>query len=412
MGHTYVEVDNLVGNDSPEAHAGVPLALRLDTTFEMAHPSDGGWARSGRPIGAMVTPDSDIFGQLTYPYRPELLAYCYRMLGSVHDAEDLVQETYLRAWRSYEAFEGRASLRTWLYRIATNVCLSALEHRKRRPLPSGLGAPSDNPLGPLAPPPEVTWLQPFPDRLVGAGSDDPASIVTARASLRLALIAALQYLPARQRAVLILRDVLALRAAEVAEMLGISVPAVKSILQRARAQLDQVAPAEEDVTEASGAHQRELLDRYVAAFENADITGLMGLLTEDAVLEMPPTPTWFAGRESVGRFFDSRVLTVPGAVRMVPTAANGQPAVAMYQRGPDNVHHVHAVMVLSTSGAGISRIVAFRDPALFELFELPQTLGAAPAGPRASEPASAPEHRAVTGNGDSQKAANRALGLD
>ncbi|MEV1169809.1 sigma-70 family RNA polymerase sigma factor [Nonomuraea sp. NPDC049784] len=328
-----------------------------------------------------MTPDSDVFVRLTSPYRPELLAYCYRMLGSVHDAEDLVQETYLRAWRSYEAFESRASLRTWLYRIATNVCLTALEHRKRRPLPSGLGGPADDPDAPLAPPPEVTWLQPFPDRLVRAGLDDPAAVVVARAGLRLALIAALQYLPPRQRAVLILRDVLALRAAEVAELLGISVPAVKSILQRARAQLGQVAPSEDDTTEASGAHQRELLDRYVAAFENADITALMGLLTEDAVLEMPPTPTWFAGRESVGRFFGSRVLTVPGAFRMVATSANGQPAAAMYGRGPDGVHHAHAVMVLSASDAGITQIVAFRDPGLFELFGLPQTLGPAPDGP-------------------------------
>ncbi|MBC6459683.1 sigma-70 family RNA polymerase sigma factor [Actinomadura sp. HBU206391] len=344
----------------------------------------------------MVMPPSDVFARLTSPYRPELLAYCYRMLGSVHDAEDLVQETYLRAWRSYEAFEGRASLRTWLYRIATNTCLTALEHRKRRPLPSGLGGPADDPEGPLAPPPEVTWLQPFPDRLVRASSDDPATIVAARASLRLALIAALQYLPPRQRAVLILRDVLALRAAEVAELLGISVPAVKSILQRARAQLGQVAPSEDDTTEASGARQRELLDRYVAAFENADITALMGLLTEDVVLEMPPTPTWFAGRESIGRFFGSRVLTVPGVFRMVATAANGQPAVAMYQRGPNGVHHAHAVMVLSASDAGITQIVAFRDPGLFELFELPQTLGPAPVSPQANESANALDNGSPT----------------
>ncbi|MEV5752115.1 sigma-70 family RNA polymerase sigma factor [Actinoallomurus sp. NPDC052308] len=321
----------------------------------------------------------EVFARLASPYRSELLAYCYRMIGSVHDAEDLVQETYLRAWRSYEAFEGRASLRTWLYRIATNVCLTALERRERRPLPSGLGGPADDPEGPVAPPPEVTWLQPLPDRLVRVGSDDPAAIVAARESLRLALVAALQYLPPRQRAVLILRDVLALRAVEVAELLDISVPAVKSILQRARARLDQVAPSEDDATEASGARQRELLDRYAAAFENADITALMGLLTEDAVLEMPPNPTWFTGRESIGRFFAFRVLTAPGLFQMVPTTANGQPAFAMYQRRPDGVHHAHAVMVLSASEAGITHIVAFRDPGLFGQFGLPPTLGPAPA---------------------------------
>lgn len=320
-----------------------------------------------------MMPHNDGFARLAHPYRPELLAYCYRMLGSVQDAEDLVQETYLRAWRSYEDFEGRASLRTWLYRIATNVCLTALEQRKRRPLPSGLGGPAEDPEGPLAPPPEVTWLQPFPDRPAPADSD-PATIVAARAGLRLALVAALQYLPPRQRAVLILRDVLALRAAEVADLLGISVPAVKSILQRARAHLDQVTPSEDEMTETTNAHQRELLDRYVTAFENADIATLLELLTTDAVLEMPPTPTWFTGRSSIGGFFRTRVLTVPGAIRMVATTANGQPAAAMYQLGSDNAHHIHAVMVLTTTTAGINRIVAFRDPELFALFNLPQTL--------------------------------------
>ncbi|HEY3688324.1 MAG TPA: sigma-70 family RNA polymerase sigma factor [Streptosporangiaceae bacterium] len=336
--------------------------------------------RPGRRTVTPVTtieatpPPGDAFARAAAPYRPELLAYCYRMLGSAHDAEDLVQETYLRAWRSYGAFEGRSSVRTWLYRIATNACLTALDNRKRRPLPAGLGGPADDPEAPTAPPLEVAWLQPLPDRMLRSGPDDPAAIVAARGRLRLALIAALQYLPARQRAVLILRDVLALRAAEVAELLGVSVPAVKSILQRARAQLGQAAPAEDDMTEASGAYERDLLDRYVTAFENADVAALMGLLTADAVLEMPPTPTWFAGRDAVAGFFAARVLTAPGAVRMVPTAANGQPAAAMYQRGPDGAHRVHAVMVLTATAAGIAHITAFRDPVLFDLFGLPQVL--------------------------------------
>lgn len=316
----------------------------------------------------------DVFARLTSPYRQELLAYCYRMLGSVHDAEDLVQEVYLRAWRSHEGFEGRASVRTWLYRIATNTCLTALENRRRRPLPSGLGGPAEDPEGPTAPPLEVTWLQPAPDRLVDTGSDDPAAIVATRASLRLALVAALQYLPPRQRAVLILREVLALSAAEVAELLGVSVPAVKSLLQRARGRLDQVAPYEDRTSEASDARRRELLERYASAFENADVTALIGLLTTDAVMEMPPTPTWFAGRESIGRFFGSRVLTEPGLFRTVPTAANGQPALALYRRGPDGVHRAHAVTVLSVYDAGITRIVAFRDPDVFDLFGLPSEL--------------------------------------
>ncbi|GAA2395963.1 sigma-70 family RNA polymerase sigma factor [Dactylosporangium salmoneum] len=297
-------------------------------------------------------------------HRAELLAYCYRMLGSVHDAEDLVQEVYLRAWRARESFEGRASLRTWLFRIATNACLTALEQRRRRPLPAGLGAPSDDPEGPVAPPPDVPWLQPLPDRLVGG---DPASIVTARAGLRLALVAALQYLPPRQRAVLILRDVLRLPAAEVAALLGVSVPAVKSLLQRARTQLSEASPTEDTTVEPAAG--RELLDRYASAFERADVEALTRLLTEDAVLEMPPTPTWFAGRSNIRRFLASRVLVEPGVHRMLPTAANGQPAAAMYDR-----RHFHAIMVLTVTPTAIARIVAFRDPSLYRPFGLPQTL--------------------------------------
>src|SRR5438067_1761423 len=178
---------------------------------------------------------SEEFARLTDPFRPELLAHCYRMLGSVHDAEDQVQETMIRAWRSYGEFEGRASLRTWLYRIATNACLRALENNSRRPLPSGLGGPSEYPEAPLAAArPEVPWLQPIPDVLVSAGSADPAEVVASRQSVRLALIAALQYLPARQRAALILRDVLRWRAAEVAELLGTIATAVNGMLPRPR----------------------------------------------------------------------------------------------------------------------------------------------------------------------------------
>src|SRR6266480_855375 len=218
---------------------------------------------------------SEDFARLTDPFRAELLAYCYRMLGSIHDAEDQLQETMIRAWRSYGGFQGRSSLRTWLYRIATNACLRALENRDRRPLPSGLGAPAENPVAPLAPArPEVPWLQPIPDTLVRAEPADPASVVVSRASLRLALIAALQYLPARQRAVLILRDVLGWHAAEVAELVGSSTAAVNSVLQRARAQLDRVAPAEDELREPADPDDRALLDRYATAFENADIAGL------------------------------------------------------------------------------------------------------------------------------------------
>jgi RNA polymerase sigma-70 factor (ECF subfamily) len=325
-------------------------------------------------------PGSEDFARLTDPFRDELLAHCYRMLGSVHDAEDQVQETLIRAWRSYGEFEGRASLRTWLYRIATNACLRALENSSRRPLPSGLGGPSENPETPLATrQPEVPWLQPIPDALFGAEPADPASIVTSRMSMRLALIAALQYLPPRQRAVLILRDVLRWRAAEVAELLGVSTAAVNGVLQRARAQLERVAPAEDEIHEPADPGDRALLGRYAAAFENADITALMQLLRDDAVFEMPPIPTWFTGRELIGRFLQTWVLDQPGDFRMIPTAANGQPALAAYMRGHDGVHHAHGIQVLTTAASRVTRVVSFNDPGLVAIFGLPQALPAAPA---------------------------------
>jgi RNA polymerase sigma-70 factor (ECF subfamily) len=320
-----------------------------------------------------VISDSREFVRLTDPFRRELLAHCYRMLGSVDEAEDLVQETYLRAWRSYATFEGRSSLRTWLYRIATNSCLTALESSSRRPLPSGLSSPCDNPDVYLAPTqPEIKWLQPLPGALLDAVSADPAAIVASRGSVRLALIAALQLLPARQRAVLILRDVLAWRAAEVAELLGTTTVAVKSALQRARAQLEQVAPVEDQLVEPGEPDLRALLDQYMSAFENADITALMRLLRDDAELEMPPFSTWFSGREAVGRFVAAQIFGPPGALRMVPTTANGQPAGAAYRRDDDGVHRAHGVHVLTVTATGIARIVAFLDPSIFPRFGLPE----------------------------------------
>jgi len=315
--------------------------------------------------------DSEEFARLTAPFRAELLAHCYRMLGSVHDAEDQLQETLIRAWRFYGDFQGRASLRTWLYRIATNACLRALENRSRRPLPSGLGGPGEDPEGPLgAARPEVTWLQPVPDALVRT---DPAAIVAARDGLRLALIAALQYLPPRQRTVLILRDVLGWRAAEVAELLDVSTVAVNSVLQRARAQLRDAAPAAAEIREPADPGDRALLRRYAAAFEDADTTALTRLLREDAVFEMPPVPTWFAGRARIGAFLASRVLREPGGFAMIPTAANGQQACAAYQRDRDGVYRAHAIQVLTCSGSRIARVVSFNDPALFPAFGLPAT---------------------------------------
>ena len=340
-----------------------------------------------RPAGARAVPDrldSDDFERLTGPFRDELLAYCYRMLGSVQDAEDQVQETLLRAWRSYGGFEGRSSMRTWLYRIATNACLRALENRGRRPLPSGLGAPAlEAATPPGAARTEVPWLEPIPDALFGTAPADPAAVVVSRTSMRLALIAALQYLPPRQRAVLILRDVLRWRAAEVAGLLGISTVAVNSLLQRARTQLELAAPDEDAIREPTRRAERELVGRYAAAFENADLAALVGLLRDDAVLEMPPLPGWFRGRDAIAAFLGAEVLGRPGDWRMIPTAANGQPAFAAYAREDDGGYHAHGICVLTLTGTQVSRMVCFNDPGLFPVFGFASRL---PAGEREPVP--------------------------
>jgi RNA polymerase sigma-70 factor, ECF subfamily len=320
---------------------------------------------------------SEDFTGLTGPYRGELLAHCYRMLGSAGEAEDLVQETYLRAWRSFDGFEGRSSVRTWLYRIATNVCLTAIERRARRPLPSRLGGPAEDPEAPVVAGLEVPWLQPFPGVLLAGKHEDPAAVAVSRAGIRLAFVAALQYLSARQRAVLILRDVLEWPAAEVAELLGTTTTAVNSGLRRARAQLAQALPVEEELAEPAEPDRRVLLDRFAAAVENADASALAELLRQDVALEMPPQLTWFTGRQAVARFVASHLFTEPGRLRLVPVMANGQPAFAVYQRGPRGGYHAHAVLVLTVTATGIARIVSFQNPGLFGSFGLPQEYRAA-----------------------------------
>ena len=307
------------------------------------------------------------FAALTQPFRRELLAHCYRMLGSLHDAEDLVQETYLRAWRGFGGFEGRSSVRRWLYKIATSAGLTALESRARRPLPSGLGAPADDHRVTVAPPdPAAPWLQPVPDERV-----DPAAVVAGRTGVRLAFVAALQLLPARQRAVLTLRDVLAFRTAEVAELLDTTTAAVDSALRRARARLAEAGPVETDLAEPAG--QAPLLDAYVAAFTRADAAELVRLLRADVELEMPPIPTWFTGREAVVGFLTARVLR-GGAWRLLPTRANGQPAFAEYERAPDGSFHAHGIKVLTLIGTRIARITAFNDATLVPAFGFPAVL--------------------------------------
>jgi RNA polymerase sigma-70 factor (ECF subfamily) len=320
-----------------------------------------------------VDADRD-FQELADPYRRELLAHCYRMLGSIHDAEDLVQETYLRAWRSYGDFEGRSSLRTWLYRIATNACLTAIDQRGRRPMPSGLGAPSDEPERPVVASPEVPWLEPAPDTVLGADAADPATIVAARESTRLAFVAALQHLPARQRVVLILRDVLKWRAAEVAELLGTTTAAVNSALQRARTQLEQDAPMRDELAEPTDPARRELLERYAKAFEDADITGLIELFKKDVVWEMPPFPEWFVGADTVVRLILAQCGPEPGDIRMVPAGANGQPAFGLYMRDEEGVHRAYQLQVLSVTGDGVAHVSVFFDTSLFPVFGLAERL--------------------------------------
>ncbi len=273
-------------------------------------------------------------------YRTELLAHCYRMLGSVQDAEDLVQETYLRAWRSQDRFEGRASPRTYLYRIATNVCLTALDQRSRRIMPAARPPGDDDPL----------WLEPMPDARL---TTDPAGAVQARVGIRLAFIAALQHLPPLRRAVLILRDVLDFNAAETAEILGTTPAAVNSALPRARRQIAEKSPAADVLAEPAERERRDLLDRYVAAFEQADITALSALMRADIILEMPPLPAWFQGRHDVLAFLTAQVLE-PGRFRFTDTRSNGQAALIAHVG-----RHDHALHIPTFTGETLSHLTVF-----------------------------------------------------
>jgi RNA polymerase sigma-70 factor (TIGR02960 family) len=312
----------------------------------------------------------------TERFRRELLAHCYRMVGSAHDAEDLVQETYLRAWRSYDGFEGRASIRSWLYRIATNVCLTALATRPIRVLPSGLAGPYDGPDRPPSPVAagDVSWLEPLPDAWIAPPGDDPAAVVVERESLRLALIASLQHLPARQRAILILREVLAFSAAETAEFLGTTTAAVKSGLQRARARLDELEPEPERLLEPTDQRARALLDGYIAAFERSDAGLLEQVLRSDATLEATPFPDWQAGRATCIHILDAYVLGTPGDWRMIATTANSQPAAVVYHRDANGALRADGAVVLAATTTGVSRVIKFHDPALVATFGFPDVL--------------------------------------
>ncbi|GAA4373380.1 sigma-70 family RNA polymerase sigma factor [Nocardioides caricicola] len=315
----------------------------------------------------MTTTELDDFPTLTQRYHRELLAHCYRMSGSVHEAEDLVQETFLRAWRSAGAFEGRSSVRTWLYRIATNVCLTNLEGRPRRPLPAGIGTPDAVAGDALELDHEIAWLEPVPDAAV---------VVAERESIRLAFVAALQHLPARQRAVLILRDVLRWSAAEVAEALDTSTAAVNSALQRAHAQMADRGLTEDSVEVDLTVGQQQLLERYVDAFWRKDIDSIVGLLTAEATWDMPPFTSWFKGAQNIGWLIGHECPGGSLDMPMIATQANGQPAYGLYMRTPAGDFAPFQLQVLQLDGDRVRHVTAFFDLRLFETFGLPATLPA------------------------------------
>jgi RNA polymerase sigma-70 factor, ECF subfamily len=304
-------------------------------------------------------------------HRAELTGYCYRMLGSAFEAEDAVQETLVRAWRGFDKFEGRSAVRSWLYRIATNVCLDMLQSRKRRALPMDLGpaSPGDVSAGDRLP--ENLWLQPIPDGRALPPSDDPAEMTESRESIRVAFVAALQHLPPRQRAVLILREVLRWKAAEVAELLDTSVPSVNSALQRARATLSATDLADTDPLQPDDEEQRALVARYVDAFERFDIEALVALLHEDATMSMPPYDLWLHGAAELRKWLLGAGAGCRGS-RFAPVEANGAPAFAQWRPGETGGElEPWAIHVLRLSDGGISGIDFFVDPKLFSLFGLP-----------------------------------------
>lgn len=303
-------------------------------------------------------------------HRAEVVAHCYRMTASYTEAEDLAQESLLKAWRSRADFdEQRGSLRTWLFRIATNTCLDALRGRPRRPLPADLGAASTDPSAPLAPSFEILWLEPFPTRNLAA---DPALVTELRGSLRLALIAAFQAIPARQRAALILRDVLAFSAEETANMLSMTVAAVNSSLQRARRRLGELSISEETLADTDPATGP--IEAYIAAFEQGDVERIVELLSDDVVLEMPPVNLWYCGPSDYQRFM-TRVFAERGrSWRVLRVQANGRPAFAAYNRSPDGQFRLHTLQVFEVAGGLVRRNDVFADPRVLATFELPATL--------------------------------------
>lgn len=331
--------------------------------------------------------DAGQFSELTEPYRRELQVHCYRILGSLHDAEDLVQETFLRAWKRLETYEGRASFRSWLYKIATNACLDFLDQQRSRRFLPHTNLPSSDPQTEILPPsPEMTWLEPFPDEwLSDQSAVNPEARYTNTESISLSFLTALQVLPPRQRAVLILRDVLDFSAAETAEVLEITVSSANSALHRARTTLSQRYQGRKLEPAASSSTDERiqgLLDHFVRAWENADVDGLVALLKEDAILAMPPSPSWYQGREALHMFVSATIFAEEGMFggkarhrwRLLPARANASPAFAIYQRGPNDEYQAFGVIVLNHQADKLTQIISFIDPSLPVRFGLPGTL--------------------------------------
>jgi RNA polymerase sigma-70 factor, ECF subfamily len=346
------------------------VARHIDVNTKVGHDERALWV-------AAVAGERDAFSLVTGRYRRELQVHCYRMLGSLEDAEDLVQETLLRAWRRRETYRGRSTLRAWLYGIATNACLDALEKRSRRVLPTELAPPAD----PLAPPPpasEIAWLGPYPDSLLDEVIDDaagPEELAFAQETIELAFLVAIQHLPPRQRAVLILRDLLSWSASETARVLDMTVVAANSALQRARETLAQRLPSERvDWARARIADPRDqmLLQRYVEAWERYDVDGLVALLAEDARFAMPPIAAWYEGREAIGTFLAGYPLSAgfPRHIR-VPTRANRQPAFAVFLEGERGAPpRPVGIEVLRIERGLIAEIDVFLQPELVEAFAI------------------------------------------
>jgi RNA polymerase sigma-70 factor (ECF subfamily) len=331
-------------------------------------------AAEERAIPTTATSEAGELDLRLEQHRGELTGYCYRMLGSAFEAEDAVQETLVRAWRGFDRFEGRAALRSWLYRIATNVCLDMLNGRARRARPMDLtaAAPADSPPGAVLP--EATWIQPMPDSRVLPAGGDPAEVAASRETIRLAFVAALQHLPPRQRAVLILRDVLRWRATEVAELLDSTVASVNSALQRARSTLATSKPTSSDPEQPMDEAQRALLARYVDAFERYDFDSLTALLHDEATQSMPPYEMWLRGRDDIFQWWRGPGAECRGS-RLVPTSANGSPAFGQYRpSGPGGRHEPWALQVLELSAGRIVEFSFFLDTSLFPLFGLPLRL--------------------------------------